>query len=82
MAVSGLNYWSNRNEWNRGMDVYISTVAGQPARPRTDAHADGSTFVSRKATNKWFTAYQTRTLFADALEIVRAISFMTYRNFI
>jgi hypothetical protein len=49
------------------MDVDISTVAGKTARSRTDAHADGSTFVSRKATIGGFTANPTRTLLADTL---------------
>jgi hypothetical protein len=30
------------------MDVYVSTVAGERARSRTDAHADGSTFVQKR----------------------------------
>ena len=46
------------------MDVYVSTVAGWSARSRTDAHADGSTFVSRKATISGFTN-STRTFLAD-----------------
>ena len=53
------------------MDVYVSTVAGEPARARTDAHADGSTFVSRKATIGGFTANATWTLLADALKADR-----------
>ena len=73
------------------MDVYVSPVARWPARSRADAHADRSTFVSRKATISGFTANTTRTVFANALkternhritfaslvltEIVRAISF-------
>jgi len=53
------------------MDVYVSTVAGEPARSRTDAHADGSTFVSRKATISGFAANPTRTSFANALKADR-----------
>ena len=45
------------------MDVYVSAVAGEPARSRTDAHADGSTFVSRKATISGFATNPTRTFF-------------------
>jgi hypothetical protein len=48
------------------MDVYVSTVAREPARSRTDAHADGSTFVPRKVTISGFTANPTRPLLADA----------------
>ena len=48
------------------MDVYVSTVAGEPARSRTDTHADGSTFVSRKATISGFATNPTRTFFANA----------------
>jgi len=58
-------------KWNLGMDMYVSTIAGEPARPRTDAHADGSTFVSRKATVTDSTANSKRTLFADALKAYR-----------
>jgi hypothetical protein len=90
LAIRILDFWSNRDEWNLGMDVYVSTVAGEPARSRADAHADGSTFVSRKATISGFATNPTRTFFANALkadrnhritflqawyEIVRAISF-------
>ena len=48
------------------MDVYVSTVAGEPAGARADAHADGSTFVSRKATISGFATTPTRTFFANA----------------
>jgi len=48
------------------MDVYVSTVTGEPARSRTDAHADGSTFVPRKATISGFATNPTRTFFANA----------------
>jgi hypothetical protein len=48
--------------------LYVSTVAGEPARSCTDAHADGSTFVPRKATISRFAGNPTRTLFADALK--------------
>jgi hypothetical protein len=53
------------------MDVYISTITGEPARSRTDAHADRSTFVSRKATISRFAANPTRTFFANALKAYR-----------
>jgi GrpB protein len=61
----------NRDEWNLAMDVDISTVVGEPARSCTDAHADGGTFVSRKATIGGFTANPTRTFFANALKADR-----------
>ena len=48
------------------MDVYGSTVAGWPAGSPTDAHADGSTFVPRKATISGFATNPTRTFFANA----------------
>jgi hypothetical protein len=48
------------------MDVYASTVTGEPARSRTNAHADGSTFVPRKATISGFATNPTRTFFANA----------------
>jgi hypothetical protein len=48
------------------MDVYVSTVAGEPARSCTDAHADGSTFVSRKATISGFATDPTRAFLANA----------------
>lgn len=48
------------------MDVYVSTVARQPAGSRTDAHADGSTLISRKATISGFATNPTRTFFANA----------------
>jgi hypothetical protein len=48
------------------MDVYVSTVAGQPERSRTDSHADGSTFVPREATISAFATNPTRTFFANA----------------
>ena len=69
------------------MDVDISTVAGQPARSRTDAHADGSTFVPRKATISWFATNPTRTFFANALKadrnhrFIREISFYDLQEF-
>jgi hypothetical protein len=47
------------------MDVYVSTVAGQPERSRTDSHADGSTFVPREATISAFATNPTRTFFAN-----------------
>src|SRR5687768_7673432 len=50
------------------MDVYVSTVARWSARSRADAHADRSTFVSRKATISGFATNPTRTFFADALK--------------
>ena len=48
------------------MDVYVSTVAGEPARSRTDTHADGGTFVPREATISRFAANPTRTFLANA----------------
>src|SRR5689334_23004826 len=48
------------------MDVYVSAVAGEAARSRTDAHADGSTFVPRKAAISGFATNPTRTFFANA----------------
>ena len=48
------------------MDVDISAVTGVPARSRTDAHADGSTFVPRKATISGFATNPTRTFLANA----------------
>jgi hypothetical protein len=48
------------------MDVYVSTVAGEPARSCTDAHADGSTLVSRKATISGFATDPTRAFLANA----------------
>jgi hypothetical protein len=48
------------------MDVDISTVTGPSARTRTDAHADGSTFVPRKATISGFATNPTRTFLANA----------------
>ena len=57
---------SNRDEWSLVMDVDISTVTRQSARSRTDAHADGSTFVPRKATISGFATNPTRTFFANA----------------
>jgi len=36
------------------MEVYVFTVAREPAKSRTDAQADGSTFVPRKATISGF----------------------------
>ena len=53
------------------MNVYVSTVAGEPARSRTDAHADGSTFVPRKATISGFAANPTRTSFVNAIKAYR-----------
>src|ERR1041384_5263053 len=53
------------------MDVYVSTVAGEPARSRTDTHADGGTFVPREATISRFAANPTRTSFANALRAYR-----------
>ena len=50
------------------MDVYVSTVARWPARSRADAHADGSTLVSRKATISGFATNLTRAFFANALK--------------
>ena len=50
------------------MDVYVSTVARWPARSRADAHADGSTLVSRKATISGFATNPTRAFFANALK--------------
>jgi hypothetical protein len=51
--------------------MYVSTVAGEPARSRTDAHADGSTLISRKATISRFAANPTGTSFANALKAYR-----------
>ena len=57
-------------------------------RSRTDAHADASTFVPRKAATDGFATGPTRSPFADALKAdrnhgsIRAIPFMTYKNFI
>ena len=48
------------------MDVYVSTVAGEPARSRADAHADGSTFVPRESTISGFATNPTRTFLANA----------------
>jgi hypothetical protein len=53
------------------MDVYVSTVAREPARSRTDTHADGGTFVPREATISRFAANPTRTSFANALKAYR-----------
>ena len=53
------------------MDVYVSAVAGKPTRSRADAHADGSTFVSRKATISGFAANPTRTSSGNALKAYR-----------
>jgi len=53
------------------MDVNVSTVAREVARSRTDAHADGSTFVFRKATISGFAANPTGTPFANALKAYR-----------
>src|SRR5688572_4090940 len=50
------------------MDVYVSTVARWPARSRADAHADGSTLVSRKAPISGFATNPTRAFFANALK--------------
>jgi len=49
--------------------MYVSAVAGQPARSRTDEHADASTFVPRKATTDGFATGPTRSPFADALKV-------------
>ena len=48
------------------MDVDISTIAGQLARSSTNAHAGGSTFVSRKSTISGFATNPTQTFFANA----------------
>ena len=53
------------------MDVYVSTVAGEPALSRTNAHADGSTFVPRKAAITGLATNPTRPFFADALKAYR-----------
>ena len=66
MAIRILDFWSNRDEWNLGMDMYVSTVARQSARSRTDAHADGSTFVPRKAAISGFATDPTRAFLANA----------------
>jgi len=69
------------------MDVYVSTVAGKPARSRTDAHADGSTIVPRKATISGFAANPTRAFLANARKadrnhrFNRAISFYDLQGF-
>ena len=55
------------------MDVYISTVARWPASSCTDSYADGSTFVSRKATMSGFATNQTRTFLANALKADKII---------
>ncbi len=74
------------------MDGGYSTVAREPARARTDAHADGSTFVPGEATICRLATNPTRTFFANALKadrnhrFIRPISFndrqfhfMTYK---
>ena len=53
------------------MDVDMSTIAGEPARSRTDAHADGSTLVPRKAAITGFAANPTRTFFTDTFKANR-----------
>jgi hypothetical protein len=58
------------------MDVYVSTVAGEPARSSTDAHADGSTFVPREATISGFATNPTRTSFVNARKADRNHGFM------
>jgi hypothetical protein len=50
------------------VDVYVSAVAGEAARSRTDAHADGSTFIPRKAA---ISRFATRTLLGNALKADR-----------
>ena len=62
---------AERDDWNFGMDVYVSAVARWTASASTDSHADGSTFVGRKTTEGRFAAYPTRTFLADALEATR-----------
>src|ERR1044071_10488013 len=62
------------------MDVYVSTVTGEPTRSRTDAHADGSTFVPRKATISGFTTNPARTFFANARKADRNHGFMFCRR--
>ena len=87
MAIRPLNCWSNRDEWNVGMDVDISTVTEQSARSRTDAHADGSTFVPREATIGRLTTNPQRTFLANALKadrnhrFIRSISFNDRQEF-
>src|SRR5689334_21667674 len=58
------------------MDVYVSTVTGEPARSRTDAHAYGSTFIPRKATISGFATNPTRTFLANARKADRNHGFM------
>jgi hypothetical protein len=53
------------------MDVYVSAVAREAARSRTDAHADGSTLVPRKAAITGFAANPTRTFFTDTFKANR-----------
>ena len=47
------------------MDVYVSTVTGEPARSRTDAHADGSALVSGEATISGFATNPARTFLTN-----------------
>jgi len=76
------------------MDVYVSAVAREAARSRTDSHADGSTLVPGKAAITGFAANPTRTFFTDTFkanrnhrvtftccpfEVMRAISFYAGR---
>jgi len=69
------------------MDVYVSTVTGEPARSRTDAHADGSTFVPRKATISGFATNPTWTFLLTRLKadrnhrFIRSISFYDLQEF-
>ena len=79
MANGSLDSWLNCYEGNFGMDVYVSTVTGEPARSRTDAHADGSTFVPRKATISGFATNPTRTFLANARKADRNHGFTFLR---
>jgi hypothetical protein len=61
---------------NFGVVAYVSAVTGQSARSRTDAHADRSTFVPRKAAISGFATNPTRTFFANARKADRNHGFM------
>ena len=71
MAHGLLDSWSNRDEWNLGMDVYVSAVPRWTASASAYSHADGSTFVGRKTTVTWFAAYPTWPFLADPFEASR-----------
>jgi hypothetical protein len=64
-------------------DGYVwFTLAGELAKCRTDAHADGSTFVSRKAAVSGFAANPTRTSFANAIKPTEIIESRLLAHFL